>query len=169
MTDHPRRPAPGQYGLHEEDDKYPSVARDKEELTSRTDMRLRASLNSDDYELVKRIVVSRRESSFPPPTKKDHAGRTIAISILTGAIMAVAAAAVSVYRNDAVSQEHQRTTDARIDNVIRDERDHEKTSAHPGTAAALASIESKLQALNERLARIERQLDSQRAAVRTTR
>ncbi len=133
---------------------------DPNELTQQTLAALEKLAQEDRNHLVTKLTLR----STPP--KSHSVTWQVVQSIVVAIIVAGLGAALVLWRNDAVTQDRQATTDRRIDGVIRDVEDHDRSGVHPQTLATLAEISAELRALNDRLARIERQLDGQRSRPR---
>lgn len=149
----PSPQSPGRYAQHE-----PIRRDDPDELTSQTLAALAALPHADRQHLITKLTL--RQSSVPPP--KSFSWGQAVVSIVAAVVLAVAAAGVSIFRNDAVGQEHQKTTDNRISIVESAVNEHRATGTHTSTETALARIEAKVDQQSQRLERIERQLDQQR-------
>ena len=115
-----------------------------------------AQLKDDDRRHLKaRMTIS----SSPPATK---AAGPILISVVSAALFAVASAALVMWRNDAVNEAKQAAMSHWVQGLDADLREHARSQMHAGAREAIATEREQINALNERVKRIEAQIDSPR-------
>ena len=152
MTDsdlpRPPRHTPGRYPSITDDDE-----RDDLSVVTRN---ILAQLNEND----RRRIKARMSITSSPPAAK--VAGPILISVISAALFAVASAGVAMWRNDAVNAERGAQMSRWVQGLDADMREHNRAEMHAGARAAIAKEAAQLDALANRVTRIEAQLDAPR-------
>ena len=149
MTDDEKRS--GRYGSS----RHPSILDDdgRDDLSAVTSAIL-GKLKDDE----RRHLRLRLSSTSTPPGGKP--GWQVAQSIAVAVVVAAMGAGATIYRNDAVNQSERAAMSRWVQSVDTDLREHARANMHAGAREAIARNATLIEALAERIKRIEAQLDA---------